>query len=116
VGDTTTKDELDELVKLARQEVVRAAERVKTKDGSSLHPIVEGTASILESIALDQQKILTVSVLDPHTEDHLYYSVPCRVGVNGVKWRCTKYDSEVKSLIANCCDGLRKVLSDAGEK
>ena len=115
IGDFTNGAELKDIVGFAKKEVVNAAARVKTPTGSSMYPIIEGVAAILESIALDQQRVLTVSVLDPKTPDHLFYSVPCRLGSQGVCWECRSHTPEVENALANCSDSLRKVLADAGE-
>jgi L-lactate dehydrogenase len=110
VGDTTKGASLDDIIELAKKEVVKAANRVKTEDGSSLHPIVEGTVSVLETIALDQRKTLTVSVLDPETPDNLFYSVPCCIGAAGLVWRFSDFSDEEKKQVAVCCENLRKTL------
>jgi L-lactate dehydrogenase len=115
VGDYTAKEELNELLKLAKREVVKAADRVKTENASSLHPIVEGTVRVLEAFAYDQRAMLTVSVRDPDTPDELFYSMPCCLGSRGVLTRNSNQSAEIRDGIGICCESLRKVLKAAGE-
>jgi L-lactate dehydrogenase len=116
VGDATGEKELKELVRLAKGEVVKAAERVKTESGSSVHPIVEGSIKVIEAIAHDQRTILTVSVLDPDDGDNLFYSMPCCIGREGVAMRNSNQSSGAETAIDACREQLRKTLHDANSK
>lgn len=117
VGDTTGESELADLVALAKGEVAKAADRVKTADGSSVHPIVEGVIEVLEAIAFDRRSILTVSVLDPDTPEELFYSAPCCIGQVGIVMRDTGIlgFSHVSAALSAGCDAMKTVLRDAGE-
>lgn len=117
VGDTTGESELADLVALAKGEVAKAADRVKTVDGSSVHPIVEGVIQVLQAIAFDRRSILTVSVLDPDTPEELFYSVPCCIGQTGIVMRHTEIlnHPEVCTEIVKCCDAIRRTLAETGE-
>jgi L-lactate dehydrogenase len=120
MGDRIPPDDLDGLAKCACKEVARAAERVREHSSevkkSSLHPIVEGAASIVSSIAQDAGEIFTVSVLDPKSKERLFYSMPCAIGRTGILHR---YDDDLEEVgirdgIERCCDGLRDTLRQAG--
>ncbi len=109
--------EMDEILDNARREVISGARRVKSDQRSTLHPIVEAVVKVAESIALDRQATLTVSVLDPDSPEGLYYSVPCTVGRDGVVHRHVGVLSQpkVKNQMEACCGGLRDCLRSAGE-
>jgi len=98
-----------QLEDVVRAEVVRGASRVKTDGISTLHPIVEGAMTVIESAACDSGATLTISVLDPEDPDGLFYSVPCSVGRDGADpdhhgpWR-TK---EVEEGLDQCRRELR---------
>ena len=117
LGDTTSESELADLVSLAKGEVARAADRVKTEDGSSVHPVVEGVVQVLEAIAFDRRSIITVSVLDPATPDELFYSAPCCVGQSGIVMRHAEILDlpPVRSALTTGCDAMRTILREAGE-
>jgi L-lactate dehydrogenase len=102
---------------LAKAEIAAGANRVK-KGGhtSSLHPIVEGAVSVLRSIALDTFDTHTVSVLDIGNPDRLFYSVPCRLGKNGIHERRTALVSApaVKECLDVCKAKMLEVIDKAG--
>ncbi|MBL7076628.1 MAG: hypothetical protein ISS31_04065 [Kiritimatiellae bacterium] len=117
-GDNTPGEVLEGIVECARREVANGAERVKTGERSSLHPIVEGAVEVIEAIGLNKRSALTVSVLDPDSgEDKLFYSMPCTVGRDGNLRRFDDIlgDSAVRDQISRCCDSLRAVLQAADE-
>ncbi len=116
--DDTPDKVLEGIVEIARREVANGAERVKTGERSSLHPIVEGAVEVIEAIGLDKRSVLTVSVLDPDSDaDKLFYSMPCTVGRHGILDRSVDVlgDAEVRTSIERCRDSLRATLRSAGE-
>jgi len=73
------------IAELARKEIGKGADRVKHNIGeSSLQPVIEGIVHVMRAIALDTHTIATTSVLDPDSEDKLFYSVPCKLGSTGI--------------------------------
>lgn len=112
LGARMEEDELEDIVEAARNEVARAAARVKMDNRSTLHPIAEGVAAVAEAIALDTRAVLTVSVLEPRKRGSLFFSVPCTVGREGVLARHADVlaDPAVEKRIERCRAGLRSVL------
>jgi len=98
------------------EEVANGARRVKeeAQKRSSIHPIVEGTIAVVEAVASDAKRILTVSVVDAATGDHLFYSVPCTLGRAGVEYqhRDGLQAGPVKDGLDRCIVSLRKALED----
>ncbi|MEA1927252.1 MAG: hypothetical protein U9N73_03530 [Candidatus Auribacterota bacterium] len=117
VGGGIDPQDFPEILECARREVVRAANRVKADEKSTLHPIVEGVVRIAEAIALDDESILTPSVLDPETIEGLCYSIPCTISQDGLIWRYSDIldKSIIRKAIDICCDSLRDTLKRAGE-
>ena len=74
-----------EIVEIARSETVNGAARVKQDDRSTLHPVVEGIAAVVDAIAADREAVLTVSTFDANEE--LFYSLPCTLGRQGLVHR-----------------------------
>ncbi|MEW6367671.1 MAG: hypothetical protein AB1714_23820 [Acidobacteriota bacterium] len=87
LGEQMTDAELAGIRDAVRREVVGGAARVKQGQASTIHPIVEGMLSVAEAVAGDSHSVLTVSTLDPEDPDRLFYSVPCRIGREGVVHR-----------------------------
>lgn len=112
LGTVIEKAELSSMLESARGEVIAAARRVKAagRDGT-LFPIVEGIVSVLKTIAHDTQTILTVSVHDPETADHLFYSVPCRIGRTGALDRIVPEHAGVHDGLERCREQLRKEVA-----
>ena len=73
--------------KSLREEVIRAPQRVKVDDLSTLHPVVEGAIAVARAIGNNSGEILTVSVKDDQTP--YYFSIPVSVGRTGVLNRHT---------------------------
>lgn len=116
IGDKTDKEELAFLGECAQSEAAKAAQRVKTDTGSSVHPIVEGALAVIEAIAGDARSVLTVSVPDFETDDDLFYSVPCEIGSDGIVQRFPpKLDAESANKLEQCKQSLRNKLRAARE-
>lgn len=117
MGVAMKGEEMKAIVESARREVVKAAERVKADQRSTLHPIVEGALKVVETVALDRRAILTPSVLDSETPEGFYYSVPCCLGSSGLIERHLDIvaDPEVQAALEKCRHGLRITLRGAGE-
>jgi L-lactate dehydrogenase len=115
LGAVIQEDELTSMLESARVEVIAAAKRVKEtgRDGT-LFPIVEGIVSVLGAIAHDTQAILTASVHDPETVDHLFYSVPCRIGRTGAIERIVPEHPGVHDGLERCRDQLRREIAMLG--
>jgi len=105
------------LTEVACAEVGRGAARVKDDAVQTLHPIVEGAMSVVEAVGGDSGATLTVSVLDPQDPDHLFYSVPCAVGRDGVDpdHRGTWRTPEIEKGLDCCRAALRSVLSGSAK-
>jgi len=84
---TMDRAEFDAIVEMARVEVAKAARTVKKLGAAgTLHPIVEGIVTVVDTVATDRRQLMTVSTCDPET--NLWYSAPCIVGREGVRQRC----------------------------
>jgi L-lactate dehydrogenase len=91
---TRSPEEFLITLEMARVEVTKAAACVKELGAAgTLHPIVEGVASIVDTVSADKRSILTVSTHDPGSG--FWYSVPCVVGRAGVVRRCLDLIPEV---------------------
>jgi len=101
----------DAIVEMARKETVLAAARVKEDGRSTLHPVVEGTISVLEAIAADRRAVLTVSTLD--SERRICYSLPCTLGRDGVVHRHLDVlsDPQVEASLEACISRLQPAQS-----
>lgn len=102
-----------EVVEMARKETVNAARRVKQDSLSTLHPVVEGIATVVEAIASDRREVLTVSTLD--AARGLFYSVPCTLGREGVLQRHTELleHPAVQPELEDCLSALREQIGRA---
>ncbi len=117
-GGVATGAHLDpEVIDHARQEVIRAAERVKRDERSTLFPIVEGSVAVARAVAATAGDVLTVSVRDPDSGADLCYSMPCAIGQSGIQSRGTDClaDPDVKAGVAKCQDVLERVLRASDE-
>jgi malate/lactate dehydrogenase len=85
-GEGLPEETQEQVIESCRREICKGADRVKhAPSGSgSLHPVVEGAIDVLSSVVLDRRRIHTVSVPDPKSKCCLCYSMPCRVGRDGV--------------------------------
>ncbi len=77
------------------------------ESAGTCQPIVEGIVQVIESIAFDRHATLTVSTLDPESDE--YYSVPCTVGETGIVARRLELLDQpgVKERIDRCIAALR---------
>jgi L-lactate dehydrogenase len=117
-GGRATGAGLDpEVIAHARQEVIRAAKRVKRDERSTLFPIVEGSVAVARAVAADAGDRLTVSARDPDSGADLCYSMPCSLGQSGILGRHTECldDPGVKAGVEQCKLELEKVLRTSGE-
>lgn len=114
---SAASDDGPEIVDLARREVANAAARVKLDRRSTLHPVIEGAAAVVDAVGHDRRALLTVSVHDPETAEGLFYSVPCTLGRDGVLERHLGVlrEPDVAAGIRRGCDGLRQTLRAAGD-
>ena len=105
------------MIRHAREEVIRGAERVKRDERSTLFPIVAGSVAVAQAVAANAGDVLTVSVGDPDSAADLCYSMPCSLGQPGILGRLTEClaDLDVKDGVAKCQQALERVLRANGE-
>lgn len=104
-GGLGIREHRKETISMARDETVKAAARVKNDARSTLHPVVEGIAAVVDAIASDSQAVMTVSTFDE--ERRIFYSLPCTLGRDGLVHRHTElWESET------IAEDLRKGLED----
>lgn len=102
------------VVARVRDEVVKAASRVKKNVDATAFPIAEGVLTILRAVALDSRSLLTVSTLDPVEREH-FLSVPCVVGAGGVaSTHMELVPPAEQDQLRRCRDALRNVIESAG--